>query len=63
MQSTVIGRVLAAPIKVHVGAHVRQQNMPARPFVFRAYFDSFRAMYGIMNRIIGEAKKEVGFDG
>lgn len=63
MQTSVIGRALAAPVKVTVGAHVRQQNKPARPFIFRAYFDSFRAMYGIMNRIIGEAQKEVGFDG
>lgn len=63
MQTTVIGRALETPLKVRVGQHVRQQNKPARPFLFRAYFDSFRAMYGILNRIIGEAQKEVGFDG
>ncbi len=63
MQTSVLGRMLDAPVKVTVGAHVRQGNMPARPFIFRAYFDSFRAMYGIMNRIISEAQKEVGFDG
>lgn len=62
-QTSVIDRVLASPIKVRVGQHVRQQNKPARPFLFRAFFDSYRAMYGIMNRIIGEAQKEVGLDG
>lgn len=63
LQTTVAGRMLALPVKVHVGQFVRQGNMPSRPFIFRAYFDSFRAMYGILNRIIGEARKEVGLDG
>lgn len=49
--------------RVFQDSFIRNQNKPPRPFLFRAFFDSYRAMYGIMNRIIGEAQKEVGFDG
>lgn len=56
------GERLPSAVKATIGSFVRQANMPARPFVFRAYFDSFRPMFGILNRIIGEAQKEVGLD-
>lgn len=59
----VFGEQLTYPLMVRVGQYVRQGNMPSRPFIFRAYFDAFRPMYGILNRIIGEARKEVGLDG
>lgn len=59
----VFGEQLNYPLMVRVSQYVRQGNMPSRPFIFRAYFDSFRAMFGILNRIIGEAQKEVGFGG
>ena len=57
------GRVLNDPRTLEVRTHVREQAKPARPFFFRAYFDSFRAMFGILNRVIGEAQTQVGLDG
>lgn len=61
--TSVFGMVLDDPRTAQVRQHVREQNKPARPFFLRAYYDSFRAMFGILNRIIKEAEKEVGLGG
>lgn len=61
--SSVFGRVLSDPRSIRIGTFVRDQKKPARPFFFRAYFDSFRAMFGILYKNIEEAQAEVGFNG
>jgi hypothetical protein len=60
---SLFGEKLGFPVIQRIGTYVRQQNRKGRPFLLRAYYDSFRPMFGILNRIIGEAQKEVGLDG
>ena len=49
------------PKRVEVGTFVRHMKFKGRDFLHRAYYGSFSAMFGIMNKIIGEAQKEADF--
>lgn len=46
------------PRKVDVSTFVRRTKVAGRDFLHRSYFNSFRAMFGIMNKHIEAAKKE-----
>lgn len=48
------------PKTVDVRTFVRRTQYKGRDFMHRAYYASFSAMFGILNRAIGESKEEAG---
>lgn len=58
MQTNFFGEKVT-PFKVVVGTFVRKTKAKRQQFLYPAYYASFRPMFGILNRVIEECKKEV----
>ncbi len=62
MQTVIFGQKVE-PFEVEVRQHVRDRKIKARQYLHPAYYSSFSAMFGILNRTIEDAKEETGLGG
>lgn len=61
-QSVVFGERVS-PFQVTVRQHVRDRKIHHQQYIHPAYYSSFKAMFGIMNRVIEGSKEETGLGG
>lgn len=61
-QSVIFGEKVS-PFTVSVSQFVRRTKLKRHQFIYPTYYSSIGAMFGILNRIIGECKEESGLGG
>ena len=57
MQTVLFGESVT-PFKVEIKQFVRRTKIKRQQFLFPAYYSSFGAMFGILNKIVEDSKKE-----